>query len=81
MRTAVSKAPSVRHLHWQAAFTAKAYQASSPVFRLKLVFELAAEKKAAWKAKALHPQKGPPDLSRRDGISPHFHLLSPSPPN
>ena len=26
MRTAVSNAPSLRHLHWQAAFTTKAYQ-------------------------------------------------------
>jgi hypothetical protein len=31
MRTAVSKAASLRHLRWQAAFTTK-YQTSSPVF-------------------------------------------------
>ena len=31
MRTAVSNAASPRHLHWQAAFTTKAYQTSSPV--------------------------------------------------
>ena len=32
MRTAVSNAASPRRLHWQAAFTTKNYQASSPVF-------------------------------------------------
>ena len=32
MRTAVSKAASLRRVRWQAAFTAKAYQTSSPVF-------------------------------------------------
>jgi hypothetical protein len=31
MRTAVSNAASPRRLHWQAAFTTKNYQASSPV--------------------------------------------------
>ena len=96
MRTAVSEAPSLRHLDWQAAFTTMAYQTSSPVFwqhvfvsdtpmtnwsgGSSLFLNWAAEKRAPWKAKALHPQKGPPDSSRRDGISPHFHLLSPSPP-
>jgi hypothetical protein len=32
MRTAVSNAASLRRVRWQAAFAAKTYQTSSPVF-------------------------------------------------
>jgi hypothetical protein len=76
MRTAVSEAPSLRHLHWQAAFTTMAYQTSSPVFwqhvfvsdtpmtnwsgGSSLFLNWAAEKRAPWKAKAAYIPKKGP---------------------